>query len=334
VPEDVVDAVELGRLAAEVADYWDECLSRNATLTPFHSRVWLTEWAKAYDATADAFVLVHRDGSGRLGGLLPMMRWSGEVRSLSYNATDYTGMVWFGNARPAAIALARQLRTIAADEPVRLWNIRPGDPLLNVLATRSGASLLGRSATSAIRIADARLRPWRQLERTSQRDLERRRDRLKAAGMRIWYGTRITDDVLVELTRVHTARWEARGEPGNFGDPRRVEFVRRLIRSRLRLFFGVMSVDESVLGYRFGPIDDTTYYDWNTGTDPAPAFRRLSPGLVLLDDLVGRLFLSERVRRIDFLRGDEDYKRAWQTDDSWVSEYEVLPQVDTQEARN
>jgi CelD/BcsL family acetyltransferase involved in cellulose biosynthesis len=309
--------------------YWDACIADNPGLTPFHSRPWLTAWAEAYDETSQSFVLVYRDAKEEIGGLLPMMRWDGEVRSLSYNATDYTGMCWLGNGRPAAVGFTRELVAMAQEQPVRLWNLRPVDPLAATLTARRSVELISRSHASAIRLSDARLRPWRQVSPTSEKDLARRRQRLIDAGMRVWYGSRIDETALAELVAVHTRRWQSIGQGGNFADPRRVSLVQRLMTSGVRLFFALLYVDDRVVSYRFGPIDDSTYYDWNTGTDPTdPALRRLSPGLVLLDQIVGRLYLSERVRRIDFLRGEEDYKRAWQTEDTWVSEYRLLPDVD------
>ncbi len=327
-----IEAVPLLALSSADAAYWDACIRENPLLTPFHSRDWLTAWAASYEETSQSLVVVYRDADGLASGVLPMMRWRGELRSLSYNATDYTGLIWLGNARPPAVALSRWLRSKATQTTVRLWNVRPGDPLVNVLASRQSVELVERNAASAIRLTDAKLRPWKQVRRTSARDLERRRRRLADAGMRIWYGSRIDHATLGELVAVHTRRWEAVGERGNFSDPRRVSFIRRLLDSELRLFFAVMYVQGRIVSYRFGPIDAGTYYDWNTGTAPEDgALKRLSPGLVLLDETVGRLFLSERVRRVDFLRGGEDYKRAWQTEDTWVSEYRVLSGVDAEE---
>src|SRR6185437_6046748 len=99
---------------------------------------------------------------------------------------------------------------------------------------------------------------------------------------------------------------ERRGQGGSFADPRRVDFVRRLMKEGPPLLCSTMTVNGQLVSYRFGPIDGTAYYDWNTGTDPAMA--RYTPGLVLLDAIVERLSMSERVRTVDFLRGDEDYK--------------------------
>ncbi len=313
--------LSLDDLTTAHTEEWARCVAENDDLTPFHGRGWLESWAAAYDARQAAAILVHEVG-GRVRALLPLMRWQGGLRSLSYNATDYTGLVWRHEARASAVAFAEWLVGSARTQAITLWNVSSTDPLIAALAARDRLRLVGRTPVSSIRLSRSRLRPWRQLSPISARELRRKRDRLTSAGATITFVPTVSDETIDEFMRVHTAGWNARGAPGSFADLRRVAFVRMLAASGLPLLFATMWVEDRVVSYRFGPVDERTYYDWNTGTDPR--FARYTPGLVLLDQLVERMTISERVMRVDFLRGAEDYKRAWQTETTWVSEYRVV----------
>lgn len=64
--------------------------------------------------------------------------------------------------------------------------------------------------------------------------------------------------------------------------------------------------DGSVVAAAFGFEDDEAYYLYNSAFDPAAA--AVSPGIVLVDCLIGKA-ASDGRSRFDFLKGDEVYKR-------------------------
>jgi CelD/BcsL family acetyltransferase involved in cellulose biosynthesis len=318
-----VRSVLFADLTPDQLAFWDGCIAVNPELTPFHSRQWLTSWATAYDATNLCFVLASLDQEGRLGALLPLMRWKDTVRSLSYNATDYTGMIWARDRGASAAALAEHISVMVELEPIVLWNVRATDPLISILSSNNRLQLVSRTPISSIDLAASRFRPWNQLARVSSRELARKKRRLSELDIDVAFARSVEASTVDEMVDIHTRSWKQRGGPGSFEDTRRITFVRELVQSGLQMLFVLMRLGRRLVSYRFGPIDNRTYYDWNTGTDPE--YARESPGLVLLQLVLERLQLSERAHTVDFLRGSEDYKRAWVTETGWISEYAVLP---------
>jgi CelD/BcsL family acetyltransferase involved in cellulose biosynthesis len=156
----------------------------------------------------------------------------------------------------------------------------------------------------------------------SKDELALKAKRLLSRGAIIRHTTEINEDTVRQMVSIHTRRWELKGEEGNFGDPRRVAFVRLLTESAFPILFSTMWIDAELIAYRFGPYDRLTYYDWNTGF--APVFKRFSPGSVLLASVFDHL-RGMRISRLDFLRGDETYKLAWATGGSRVLELGVMP---------
>jgi CelD/BcsL family acetyltransferase involved in cellulose biosynthesis len=319
-----IHTMALKDFPAAYIQYWDKCVADNQDLTPFHSYRWLSSWTEAYDAVQSATVLMVLDDADRPLGLLPLMKWNGVIRSLSYNASDYTGTVWTRNPGAVAAALAAHLRHMAATERVMLWNVRESDPLIAILKAQNQIKLNNRAIVSSIAMSASRFRPWNQLSPVSARELVRKRQRLEKKNMSVFFNSSVDSLTLAAMVDIHTRSWHRRGGSGSFVDERRLDFVRLLLNSRLPLLFILMYLGNRLVSYRFGPIDERTYYDWNTGTDPEHS--RFTPGLVLLNMLVERMRQSERVTTIDFLRGGEDYKRAWHTQLDWVSEYEVIVQ--------
>jgi CelD/BcsL family acetyltransferase involved in cellulose biosynthesis len=316
-----VTEVPFEHVSRESRDFWDACVRTNPDLTPFHSYQWLACWAQAYGANRAAVVFEVRTALGEIDCLLPMMRWEGAVRTLSYNSSDYTGLVWSRRCSGAS-ALANHLQVEARSSPVLLWNVRGHDPLVGALSRGVTLKLVERVGVTSVTLPLDRLRPWQQVAPISLGELRRKRGKLEKRGMTLRFAGRFDDATLTSAIALHTATWNRRGQPGSFADGRRREFLRLLGEEGPTLLCSTLSVGDRLLSYRLGPIDDRAYYDWNTGSDPDE--RNTSPGLVLLHGLVSRLSLSERVKRVDFLRGSEDYKRAWVTSSGWVSTYEVL----------
>ena len=111
---------------------------------------------------------------------------------------------------------------------------------------------------------------------------------------------------------LHQKRW---GDDGLFPDTpggaqSRVLF-RRLFElfgpgGFLRLTFLSVGGRRIAAGIHFETADEILYY--NAGVDPGA--RDLSPGVLMIHAYVQRA-LARRIRRMDFLRGDEPYKYEW-----------------------
>jgi len=117
-------------------------------------------------------------------------------------------------------------------------------------------------------------------------------------------------EAMATLMAWHTARFRSRGTPGSFFGRRRAFHERVAARhaaagllrlSRLRLGGRTIALLYALRG------GERCYY-YAAGFDPDMA--RFSPGRVLLGETI-RLAAAEGVGTFDFLRGDEEYKRAW-----------------------
>ena len=114
-----------------------------------------------------------------------------------------------------------------------------------------------------------------------------------------------------ELVRLHTARWQAAGEPGIF----RTDYHRRFFQAAfaglahaglLRLF--VIRLNGEPIAATCGFLHHRRYYHFITGYDPR--WSHLSLGSFAVYVAV-RAAVSEGAGCFDFLRGKEAYKYRW-----------------------
>jgi CelD/BcsL family acetyltransferase involved in cellulose biosynthesis len=128
---------------------------------------------------------------------------------------------------------------------------------------------------------------------------------------------------------LHQRRWGADGlfPPTPGGDASRL-FVRRLFEGSgpdgpARLSFLTVGGRRIAAGITFEDGDTIAYY--NAGVDPDA--RDLSPGVLMVARYVERAIASGR-HRLDFLRGDEQYKYEWGAVDEPIQRLLVRRSVD------
>jgi CelD/BcsL family acetyltransferase involved in cellulose biosynthesis len=119
------------------------------------------------------------------------------------------------------------------------------------------------------------------------------------------------DADLIALFRLHRSRWRARGLPGVFSSPKVQAFHREvaarfLDEDRLRLH--VLERSGEVLSIALCYVMGGRAYYYGGGFDPDAA--KYSPGSLVVAGVI-RSAADEGCRELDFLRGEESYKRQW-----------------------
>jgi len=116
---------------------------------------------------------------------------------------------------------------------------------------------------------------------------------------------------MLEVFRLHGARWQSRGEPGVVADQAVRAFhesaVPRLMTAGLLRLYGIR-IDGRLAGAYYGFFDRGLAYAYLGGFDPAFAYG--SPGTALMGHAIEEAH-REGARELHFLRGAEAYKYAW-----------------------
>ncbi|MGR6912901.1 GNAT family N-acetyltransferase [[Actinomadura] parvosata] len=125
-------------------------------------------------------------------------------------------------------------------------------------------------------------------------------------------------DALARVIELKRAQYAATGARDHFAEPDRIRLLESLLKTRDPAFGGVLSTlhgGPRLLAAHFGIRSGGVLHWWFPVYDPELA--RLSPGWILLRELVGAA-PALGVTRIDLGRGEDEYKRRAKTGESVV----------------
>ncbi len=310
-------------------DAWRTVWQRDPAATPFQSPDWLLPWTRHLWGGGKLRVLVLRHGGERVA-FAPLFLWGFGPRTkairlsfLGAGISDHLDMIAVPEfARPAARCVLRHLAVTRSDWRIcDLQELPPGSPLLDAeippeLAWRNArcgvCPVLRLPATFDELLASVES-AFRHNLRTAQHRLERagQIEFVRGAGA----STCPPEPLLLDLFRLHSARWHDRGEAGVLSARRlqrfHLEAASRLAASGNLRLHGLRLNSQTVAvqyNFRRGP----RHYFYLSGFDPA--FARLSPGIVLMAEAI-RQAIEEGATEIDFLRRRETFKYRWGAQD-------------------
>ena len=308
---EILDGQGLEAIAAEWGALWGRC----PEASPFGAPEWLLPWARRY-APGRCGAAALRCG-GSLEGLAPVFAWQGALMLAGTGPSDHGDWLLDAGAEPWAdrllAALSQvpcgpfdriELRQLPAHSallrtaPPPGWADSPGEGeradepcLVAPLLAEDGVGAATKKCRSNWRYAMRRIgREGGTVERVPLPDV--------AHGM-------------VELSRLHTLRWEARGEPGVLSDPLLDGFLQDAAAELapaglLRLYqvrFGAETA--AVLLVLAGR---AAHHYYLGGFDPRRAALGVSAALV---GFAMAEAAREGATEFDLLRGGEAYKRRW-----------------------
>ncbi|TWU24150.1 hypothetical protein Pla52o_20740 [Novipirellula galeiformis] len=310
------------------ADTWN----RLASGVPFRETFWLKPWWDRFGDSSDAYVLVARNAAGEIQGLLPLYRKAGSPRTLcnmgDNNAcTDFVSILTDPIRDPAesiAIgnAMARFLCKHANSEAegwdlIEIDGVSADDTVMHHFSNALG------NAGSIVH-AQSRMHTWfLKTEATWDEMLKSYsgRTRKKVNG----YLARLAntpglrkevaetqeqlDEFLNAMIELHQRRWNAVGEPGTYGDAKLRDFVIRVANEMFqakRLYLPVLRMDGRIIGGELCFLNEDRLYVYSNGYDLDAA--ELEPGRILSTVTIKHAH-DQRLRGIEFMRGDEPYKQ-------------------------
>ncbi len=312
--------------APGLAESWQRLCACTPHVGIFSTPLWCRCWVECYGASGRPAVLVVQDDCGRTRAILPaygerrgLVRWlkllghehvSGDHLDLLCEPADHEACLealWSHWERSATFD-GLQLGGLHTDSltlaRLRFWARQCGWYVRESHAQMVPFVDLPTSFDTYLKTLSANMRYH---VRRRLRGLARRSGGVLHVLSR-------PDDVNYALTALfdlHRRRWQRDGRPGNFGSPAKREFLRRFCRRAAEHDWVRMIVlednaqPEGVL-LAFHWRDTAGFYQmgWNPDTSVT------SPGVVLLAASI-RQAIEEGLKRYDFLRGDEPYKRKW-----------------------
>jgi CelD/BcsL family acetyltransferase involved in cellulose biosynthesis len=298
---------------------WRELLARDPNRHVFATPEWNRVWWEEFGANKDLFLLTMERGEDVVA-LIPLYRKKEDDRRVlrflgGIDLTDYLGPICAESDRDeVAETLVEWLMTteIEWDEfdahnmPVPLGF---AEYLVDRADRRDVHFSLEQEETSAVLLLPESWDSYlEQLKSKERHELKRKRRRIEREhpDVRI---RRTTDETLeVDLKLFVEMHRGAEGMKGHFMRPEIATFFERVAHAFapigwLRMDF--LEIGDRAIASSFGFELDDSFYLYNSAYEPD--FGRLSPGLVLVSELVKGAIASD-TRVFDFLRGPERYK--------------------------
>jgi CelD/BcsL family acetyltransferase involved in cellulose biosynthesis len=309
---------------------WAALVTRQPVdLSPFATRGWLSAWTAAFAGTERPAAVLAGEPAEPTGGLVaatarrPVLPALRVQVMLGCESADYAPAVALDAAAAGALA-ERWLGGTAAPALLLVGRLRPDGLLLPALQRVAAGSGWTLTPMLTEEFPVVTLDPdgaGDSLDEAGLRRLAKRNDVLRR---RRKLAERGQVEVLpaqdpagrpglADFFALHDRRWRTKsGTPsGLFVAPRGRAMVRELAREwwadgLLRLSF--VTVDGTPLAGRFGVRLGETYYGLKSAFDPE--YATYGPGHMMTHAVLADA-LATGARRMEFMRGAGDHKRAW-----------------------
>lgn len=301
--------------ADPLMEAWD-ALSRRTGAAPFLRPQWTLAWWRAFACPGESLVLWHLWRNGRVVALLPLVQRRARLRSALNFHTPQSGLLAENAA--AAQALLQALFHSGAREVVlaALDSTGPDPDLCERSALSHGyrALVLRHEAACSIPLDGTWAAYEKTLGRDVTRDVQRRRRRLQELGeyaIEVCDGAHELDSKLQLGFELEGSGWKRRNGTAIVSDPRVERFYLELAQwaaneNLLRLCF--LRVNGQALAMQYALEHRGTWYLLKCGYDEH--FHRLSPGKVLLHELIRHCF-ERGMRNIELCGDVEEHKQRW-----------------------
>lgn len=303
-------------LAALEPQWW--ALWRRSAAPPFLSPAWLLPWWQVFHPGELRSVAV-LDGA-RLTALAALYRDRGRLLPLGIALSDYLDVLADPADGCALPALAEGVRELPGWDEWSLEELPPGAAALSLpplAGCEDGAR--AQSACPVLSLPGARGRLGEAVPAGKLRKLRMARHRAdRRGGFAVeQVGPGGIAGFLLDLTRLHRARWEEKGGSEALSGERVEAFLAtatpRLLAGGLGRLF-LLRIDARCAGAYYGLSDGRQAYAWLGGFDPG--FAHESPGTLLIAHAIEHA-ADEGCREFHFLRGRERYKYEWGAVDRW-----------------
>jgi len=308
-------STELVALSESLAAEWDELVD-HVRGAPFLRPGWIEAWWRAFGRGTLACLLLRR--SGRLAGIVPLLRGRSTVRSPTNAHTPLFGIV--AEDGDAVRELVSAMLTDSARRVV-LSHIDATDlePWLRAEANAAGRSLVvtlvQRSPYLCLGAG------WAAVEQRlgARRAAEIRRryrvlDRAGRVSVRIADGSQDRSALLEQGFGLEASAWKGAAGTAIVSRSDTRAFYAAITswaaaRGWLRLAF--LCLDERPLAFHLALEQGGVWYLVKGGYDPS--FRHVGPGKLLLHEML-RHACNMRSERFEFLGDEESWKAEWATE--------------------
>ncbi len=332
---------DLDRLLAD-SESWNR-LTRGV---PFRNTAWLGPWWRNLGRHGQGFAVIARDDLGAIRGILPLYvsDFASGFRTLSMlgdgdACSDYVSVL---AVEADAVAVAAEIGNYliaTASNPQTGWDVIDIDGVVEGDKPMSALAQTLKQGGATIH-AQSRMSTWSRGSSLSWEDHLKTHGKSQRRKIRALCKSLAGNNSLVQhsadseaevhqlldaLIALHQHRWNEVGENGSYSDPNFCKFVRESaieFFQRGQLYLTALERDGHVIGTELNVIgDNRVLYSYSSGFDLDHL--DVEPGRVLGVDTLQHLYRAD-LAGIDYMRGDEEYKKRFATESRRVFRFRAV----------
>ena len=304
----------------QLAGEWDNLLARSLVPSIFLTHRWQSIWWRCL-GNGNLLMITVRDQSSRLVGIAPLFCSEESSECVSFiGCVDVSDYLDFIVDRSCAETVYHAIweflccSEMSAWEVLNLCNIPARSPTceqMAALARTAGfaSSVIQESVCPVITLPDSWDSYLASLDKKQRHEIRRKLRRAEETARVRWYVLERPEEVTAYVEPFIELHQKSTAEKRDFWDEKMIEFFRAISQSFaeagwLKLYFIEFNGERAAAFMCFDYRNEILVY--NSGYDPT-RFAWLSPGIVLNARIIEHAIQLGR-RRLDFLRGDEEYK--------------------------
>lgn len=307
--------------------------NRLAVGNPFLTWDWMFSWWEVFGRGNQLLIFVVRDASGNIEGILPLFKTvtsagTRVLRCLGSGAacSDYMSVICQDSERERIeTVIARTLvNSKAAKRSIARWDIldleghsnESFNALINYLAS-SGCPTHRQEIDGCwiTELEDSFEKFEMRLRKSFRRKTKKAKKNLvdPAVEFKVYETEADLQRVWSRFCELHQRRRETLGQPGCFADPLFERFLLNATRKLIRKGQAKLAhatVEGKDLGFVLVFATKNRYWKYQSGQ--SPELNKWEPGYLVTTGLIKEA-IANGIGSYDFLRGDEPYKRFWDT---------------------
>jgi CelD/BcsL family acetyltransferase involved in cellulose biosynthesis len=314
--------------------YWEKLYSESH-LCLQNSYEWISLWWQFFGGKKRALYIVSVEENEKILGIGPFMieknKSLKQLKFIGSGLTDYHSVITASQNSKAVIS--RLLDFITAQKDYHLINLEqiPDNSEL-YLSLKQDERFTSREMVICP-IVNFNAASWeeyfKKFSRNFRRDWTKKYNRLSRIGeiaLKKVVTVEDKQEYLEKIFAIHTKRWKQEKHASKLEQDNIRQFISTVALEIPQITIYLLLLDKNIISYRLGFSQGDVYYAWNTSFDPnyyAYSIGRILLGLVIKD------LLKSDFTKINFMRGDYDFKRRWMTDETTLSNFQFLSGLNT-----
>lgn len=312
--------------------HWQEIYSKN-NYCPQSSYEWISIWWKYFSKKSRKLFIVTVEENNAIIGIGPFMIEKNfflkELKFIGTGLTDFHEfLVVHGREESTLSIILNYILNKNNYDIINLEQIADNSRLFHILKKNSQFKKREMIKCPIVNFNSSTWEKYfKYFSRNFRRDWTKKYNRLSREGkLQLIKLKTIKDkmECLGKMFKLHIKRWESKDYASKLSQENIRKFISRLVLEIPEISIYILLYNNEIISYRLGFTKRGVYYAWNSSYDEK--YHSYSIGIILLGLIIKDL-IENNYQKINFMRGNYNYKRRWMTDEETLTNYQFLAKL-------